>query len=100
MLKALDRPSVQPSTQHNKGRTTKGHEHAVSLTPVRGEAAVMGRQPSFFDVDERYAALSAARDPLERLSPVVDSDVFRPVLEAALARSDRHRGGRRTMMPC
>lgn len=30
MLEALDRQSVQPSTQHDKGRATKGHEHAVS----------------------------------------------------------------------
>jgi IS5 family transposase len=51
-------------------------------------------QPGFFDVDERLAALSAAGDPLERLSTVVDFELFRPVLDAALARSDRRRGGR------
>ncbi|MBO1077193.1 transposase [Roseomonas marmotae] len=51
-------------------------------------------QPGFFDVDERYAVLSAAGDPLERLSAVVDFEIFRPVLKAALARSDRSRGGR------
>jgi IS5 family transposase len=51
-------------------------------------------QPGFFDVDERLAALSAAGDPLERLSAVVDFELFRPVLDAALARSDRSRGGR------
>ena len=50
----------------------------------------MAGQPGFFDVDERYAALSAAGDPLERLSSVVDFEIFR----AALARSDRSRGGR------
>jgi IS5 family transposase len=54
----------------------------------------MAAQPGFFDVDERYAALSAAGDPLERLSAVVDFEIFRPVLNAALARSDRSRGGR------
>jgi IS5 family transposase len=54
----------------------------------------MAGQPGFFDVDERYAALSAAGDPLERLSAVVDFEIFRPVLDAALARSDRSRGGR------
>ena len=54
----------------------------------------MAYQPGFFDVDERYAALSAAGDPLERLSAVVDFEIFRPVLEAALRRSDRSRGGR------
>jgi len=54
----------------------------------------MADQPGFFDVEERYAALSAAGDPLERLSAVVDFEIFRPVLDAALARSDRSRGGR------
>jgi IS5 family transposase len=54
----------------------------------------MADQPGFFDVDERYATLSAAGDPLERLAAAVDFEVFRPVLEAALARSDRSRGGR------
>ena len=51
-------------------------------------------QPGFFDVDERLAALSAAGDPLERLSAVVDFELFRSVLAAALVRSDRSRGGR------
>jgi hypothetical protein len=52
----------------------------------------MADQPGFFDVDERYAALSAAVDPLERLAAMVDFEIFRPVLDAALARSDRRRG--------
>jgi IS5 family transposase len=60
----------------------------------------MARQPGFFDVDERYAVLSAAGDPLERLAAVVDFEIFRPVLDAALAQSDRSRGGRRPMMRC
>ncbi|MFC7739145.1 hypothetical protein ACFQX4_26005 [Roseomonas sp. GCM10028921] len=47
----------------------------------------MAGQPGFFDIDERYAALSAAGDPLERLAAVVDFEFFRPVLDAALARS-------------
>jgi len=51
-------------------------------------------QPGFFDVDERLAALSAAGDPLERLTAVVDFALFRPVLDGALVRSDRSRGGR------
>ncbi|MFZ6765213.1 IS5 family transposase [Pseudoroseomonas sp. WGS1072] len=54
----------------------------------------MAGQPGFFDVDERYAALSAAGDPLERLAAVVDFEIFRPVLDAAPARSGRSRGGR------
>ena len=51
-------------------------------------------QPGLFDVDERLAALSAAGDPLERLVGVVDFELFRPVLDEALVRSDRSRGGR------
>src|SRR3974390_544140 len=54
----------------------------------------MGRQPGLFDADARLAALSAAGDPLERLRAVVDFELFRPELEAALARADRSRGGR------
>jgi len=54
----------------------------------------MPGQPGLFDVDERYGALSAAGDPLERLTAVVDFELFRPELDAALARSDRGKGGR------
>ncbi|MXP66089.1 IS5 family transposase [Roseomonas sp. M0104] len=54
----------------------------------------MAGQPGFLDVEERYAVLSAAGDPLERLTAVVEFEIFHPVLEAALARSDRSRGGR------
>ncbi len=54
----------------------------------------MMRQAGFFDLDERYAALSKSGDPLERLSAVVDFEIFRADLDAALARSDRSKGGR------
>jgi IS5 family transposase len=54
----------------------------------------MAGQAGFFDTDERLAWLSGAGDPLERLSRVVDFELFRAELEAALARSDRSRGGR------
>lgn len=54
----------------------------------------MARQAGFFDVDERLQALSAAGDPLERLAAVVDFELFRSDLEAALNRSDRAKGGR------
>ena len=54
----------------------------------------MTGQPGFFDLDERYAALSAAGDPLEKLSATVDFELFRPVLKTALRRSDRSKGGR------
>ena len=54
----------------------------------------MPGQRGFFDVDERYRALSAVGDPLERLAAVVDFEVFRADLDAALTRSDRAKGGR------
>jgi transposase, IS5 family len=54
----------------------------------------MAGQPGFFDADERLKALSVAGDRLERLSTVVDFEVFREDLEVALARSDRAKGGR------
>ena len=54
----------------------------------------MGKGPGFFDADERLEALPAAGDPLDRLRAVVDFEVFRPELEAALKRPDRSRGGR------
>lgn len=50
-------------------------------------------QRGFFDLDERYAALSAAGDPLERLARVVNFEAFRAGLDAALLRSERARGG-------
>ena len=55
---------------------------------------VMSKPPSFFDADDRLKALSEAGDPLERLASVVDFELFRPELEAALARPDRAKGGR------
>ena len=54
----------------------------------------MAGQPGFFDLSDRYEALSAAGDPLERLAAVVDFEVFRGPLVAALRRSPRGKGGR------
>ncbi len=51
-------------------------------------------QPGFFDLSDRYEAFSAAGDPLERLAAVVDFEVFRGPLIAALRRSLRGKGGR------
>lgn len=57
----------------------------------------MAQQRGFFDLDERYAALSKAGDPLLRLATVVDFEIFRAELDAALKRSDGARGGRPPM---
>ena len=51
-------------------------------------------QRGFFDTDERLQWLSAAGDPLERLAAVVDFELFRGELDAALSRSERAKGGR------
>lgn len=54
----------------------------------------MAGQPGFFDLAERYEALTAAGDPLERLAAVIDFELFRGPLVAALRRSARGKGGR------
>lgn len=54
----------------------------------------MGRQPGFFDVEERLRELSAKGDDLERIAGLVDFEMFRPELEAAVPRSDGAKGGR------
>ena len=38
-------------------------------------------QNSLFDLQNRYARLSEAGDPLERLNAVIDWEIFRPILE-------------------
>jgi hypothetical protein len=60
---------------------------------------MMGRQPGFFDVSDRYEALSAAGDPLERLCAIIDFEVFRGPLVAALRRSAQGKGGRPPLDP-
>ncbi len=54
----------------------------------------MRGQAGFFDIDERLKQLSAKGDSLERLSTVVDFELFRADLERAVPRSDRSKGGR------
>jgi len=54
---------------------------------MRGEAG-------FFDIDERLKELSAKGDDLERLTAIVDFEMFRADLERAVPRSDRAKGGR------
>jgi IS5 family transposase len=54
----------------------------------------MRGQAGFFDLDDRLKELSAKGDHLERLSAVVDFEVFRPELARAVPRSDGSKGGR------
>ncbi len=54
----------------------------------------MAGQLGFFDVDERLRRLSDLGDQLEAYGRVVDFEIFRPELEAALSYSDAAKGGR------
>lgn len=54
----------------------------------------MSLQPGFFDLADRYHALSEAGDPLEELSRLVDFEAFRRPLNKALKYADRGKGGR------
>ena len=53
-----------------------------------------GRQPGFWDVEERLRELSAQGDPLERLGATVDFEIFRAALDASVGPRDRSKGGR------
>ncbi len=54
----------------------------------------MRGQAGFFDVDERLKQLSAKGDSLERLSAVIDFELFRADLERAVPRADRAKARR------
>ena len=57
----------------------------------------MRGQPGFFEVDERLKDLSAEGDTLERLSAIVDFELFRPDLARVVPRSDGSKGARRSI---
>src|SRR5271165_7100767 len=52
------------------------------------------KQAGFFDVSKRHAKLLKTRDFLERVHQFVGWEAFRPVLDTALARKPRDKGGR------
>ena len=54
----------------------------------------MRGQPGVFDVDERLKDLSVKGGAPERLSAIVDFEVFRPDLARAVQRSDSAKSGR------
>ena len=54
----------------------------------------MSSQPGFFDLSDRYEALSRAGDPLEGLRTLIPWEGFRKHLKKTLARKDRSAGGR------
>jgi transposase, IS5 family len=61
---------------------------------MASEAGMTGRQPGFWDVEERLRELSEQGDPLEKLTATVDFEMFRGELEARLGVRDRSKGGR------
>jgi hypothetical protein len=69
---------------------------AFVIFPAGGQRAEarMARQPGLFDVDERLRRLSDIGDQLEAFAAVVDFEMFRPNLAAALNYSDGTKGGR------
>ena len=54
----------------------------------------MAKQPNFWSVEERLAAISADGDPLEAPDAVVDFERFRPILERAAGKPKGAKGGR------
>ena len=54
----------------------------------------MPKQPGFWSVEDRLRELSEQGDPLEKLTEIVDFELFRPVLAEALGPDSRPRGGR------
>lgn len=52
----------------------------------------MAVQPGFFDLSDRYEALSAADDPLERLAGILNFEAFRGPLTVVLRRGARPQG--------
>ncbi len=51
-------------------------------------------QTSLFDLENRYASLSEAGDPLERLNAVIDWEIFRPILARIDAKERKTAAGR------
>ncbi len=54
----------------------------------------MATQPGVFDVEKQLQQLSDIGDQLEAYAAVVDFELFRPDLEAALGSADGVKGGR------
>ncbi len=54
----------------------------------------MAGQMGFWSITDRLAEISARGDPLETLAGTLDFEIFRPVLETALGRAPRWKGGR------
>lgn len=56
-------------------------------------------QPGFFDLDQRYAQLSANGDPLDILSTAIPWETFRPVLQHVHLKDRKSAAGRKPYDP-
>lgn len=54
-------------------------------------------QTSFYDLENRYASLSEAGDPLERLNAVIDWELFRPLLARVDEKVRKSAAGRKPL---
>ena len=101
------RTEPEAAVEHVIGLLLKAFHEAswtppkTSPFPARSDSFAVGAgrmgwavSLGFFDLEERLAGLSAKGDGLERLSAVVDFELFRPELERAVPRADRSQGGR------
>ena len=52
-------------------------------------------QTGLFDLENRYASLSEAGDPLERLDAVIDWTIFRPLLDRIDIKERKSAAGRK-----
>ena len=52
-------------------------------------------QTSLYDLENRYASLSEAGDPLERLNAVIDWEIFRPILARIDVKERKTAAGRK-----
>jgi hypothetical protein len=73
-----------------------GDDHCFCVT---AEAEMAG-QPGFFDLSERYEALNAEGDPLDRLAGVDEFEVFRGPLVTVLRRSPSRQWWTPASIPC
>ena len=60
----------------------------------RNRQTLHAMQNSLFDLENRYASLSKAGDPLERLDAIIDWEIFRSILERIDVKERKSKAGR------
>src|SRR5271156_2463094 len=54
----------------------------------------MTKQSGFFDMQNRFEKISKIKNSLEKLNQYINWEIFRPILDSALGRSNSEKGGR------